>query len=369
MASKVTEFWTPKRLLKTIFRIFLVMGGRGVGKTFNVTGEALDDLFFHNVSMMYLRRQGVEIDELEKNNFITETMLRVYFGARLTNYTEDDAKQLTRFAIDGNIHELKVIRNKIFFDDRCIVYFVALRRAGHIKSNNYPDVKYLVYDEVIIDRSIMPGARYIQNEFTVLLNLIETVKRDRKDFYLFLLSNVGENFNPIFAGLNYYLTNEDIEKGFIEKENYCIEMVENKEEELDLSDPFVRMGLANQDFKNSKTNAFENIRTPYFKAINRKPKFVIKYNRSYLGIVERAIPSGTECYYQKFDSLEELGDLSQVTIYNRNFDTLTENEEFLTDIFMKKTMSKYFEFFQKNMVYHQNPESFIAWSKMVYEYK
>ena len=59
----------------TIFRIFLVVGGRGVGKTFNVTGESLDDLFFNNVSMVYLRRLGVEIDELEKNNFINSDIM------------------------------------------------------------------------------------------------------------------------------------------------------------------------------------------------------------------------------------------------------------------------------------------------------
>lgn len=366
MATKVKEFWSPKRVLATIFRIFLIIGGRGVGKTFNVTGEVLEDLFFNNVSMMYLRRQGVEIDELEKSNFITKKLLEIYFKDRLSDYNDDEAKQVMRFAIDGAIHEIKCIRNKIFFDDRCIVYFVALKRAGHIKSNNYPDVKYMVYDEVIIDRAIMPTARYIANEFTVLLNLIETVKRERTDFYLFLLSNVGENFNPIFAGLNYYLTMEDVEKGFIEKDTYCIELVENKEEELDISDPFVRLGMQNQDFKNSKTNAFENIRTPFFKTTTRKPKFLIKYNRQYLGIVERPVPSGLDCYYQCYNSLEGLED---IPIYNRNFDTLTEKEELMSDLFLKRTMSRYFELFQKNMVYHESPESFIMWSKMVYEYK
>lgn len=366
MATKVTEYWSARNVLSTEYRIFLIIGGRGVGKTFNVTGEVLDDLFFNNVSMIYLRRQGVEIEQLEKNNFITEKLLRVYFGNRFDNYNFDDAKQIMRFTIDENIHEIKVIRNKIFFDGRCIVYFIALKQAGHVKSNNYPDCKYMVYDEVIIDRAISPTARYIPNEFTVLLNLIETVKRDRKDFYLFLLSNVGENFNPIFAGLNYFLTMDDVEKGFIEKDDYCIELVENKIEELDISDPFVRMGLKNTDFRNSKTNAFENIRTPYFKNTERKPNFLIKYQRNYLGVIERPIPSGMELYYKMY---EELDGLENITIYNRDFETLTRDEEQLTDIFLKNTMNRFFELFQKNMVYHESPESFLEWSKMVYEYK
>lgn len=366
MITKSNEFWTPKSLLETDDRIFLVVGGRGVGKTFNVTGEALDDLFFNNVSMVYLRRLGVEIDELEKNNFITEEMLRVYFGNRFSDFNADESKQIMRFSIDGAIHEIKAIRNKIFFDDRCIVYFIALSRAGHVKSNNYPDVKYLVFDEVIIDRSIMPNARYIRNEFTVLLNLIETIKRKREDFYLFMLSNVGENFNPIFAGLGYYLTHEDIKKGFVEREDYCVQFVENKQEELNMNDPFVRLGAKNRDFSNSKTNAFENIRTPYFKHYGKKPNLLVKYDRQYLGIAERKIPSGLEYYYQVYDTLDGL---ENITVFNNNFDTLMEDEIYLEETQLKKKFKAYFELFQQNMVYHESPETFLEWSKFVYALK
>lgn len=366
MSKKLVEYWSPKRVLETIFRIFLIIGGRGVGKTFNVIGESLDDLFFNNESMIYLRRLGVEVDELEKQNFITEKLLKVYFKERFSNYNFDESRQIMRFTIDEVIHEIRVIRNKIFFDNRCIIYFLALSRAGHVKSNNYPNIKYLVFDEVIIDRSISPNARYIRNEFTVLLNLIETVKRERKDFYLFMLSNVGENFNPVFAGLGYYLTHEDIKKGFIEKSDYCIELVENKIEELDTTDPFVRLGLKNKDFSNSKTNAFENIRTPNFGTTTNLPMFLIKYDRQYLGVVKRIIPSGLEYYYKQY---QDISAFENIPVYNFVFDTLVEGEIYIEPNQMRKKFKNYLELFQQNMVIHENSNSFLEWSKFVYTIK
>lgn len=361
------EYWNINRVLQSGYRIALIIGGRGVGKTFTVKKETLEDLFFNNCSLIYLRRLGVEIDDLEKTNFITKELLEKTFNDRLSDYGTDQKRNVTKFTIDGEIHELKYFGNHLFFDGRIIVYFTALSRAGRVKSNDYPDVKYLIYDEVIIDKKIMPNARYIRNEFTVLLNFIETVKRERKDFYLFMLSNVGENFNPIFAGLSYYLTVEDIEKGWVERDTFVIELVPNKEEELDMSDPFTRLGATNKDFMLSKTNAFENIRTPYFSTINRTPQFLIKFERQYLGVVERRIPAGSELYYKVYNSLDNLS--LDVPIYNREFDSLLPDEEFLTDMFIKKHLYKYFEFFQKNMVYHESPESFLAWSRLVFAYR
>lgn len=364
---KADEWWDLRNVLASGYRIALVVGGRGVGKTFNVKKSILPDLFFNGVSMIYLRRLGVEIDDLEKGNFITKELLQVTFGDRFANYNEDKTKNLVKFTIDDEIHELKFYGHHLYFDGRIIVYFTALSRAGRVKSNDYPDTKYIVYDEVIIDKKIMPNARYIRNEFTVLLNFIETVKRKRKDFYLFMLSNVGENFNPIFAGLSYYLTYEDIEKGFIERDTYCIELVPNKEEKLDMSDPFTRLGASNRDYMLSKTNAFENIRTPHFNKTNLTPQFVIKYERQYLGIAEKRVPAGVDLYYKVYEHKDDVPD--DVMIYNPDFDTLLDDEEFLTDTFLKKRMSSYFELFQKNMVYHENPTSFLAWSRMVYDLK
>lgn len=359
------EWWNPTPLFATIYRIFLIIGGRGVGKTFGLTKHVLDDLFFNGVAMVYLRRLGVEIDDLEKGSFITEKMLRLAYGSRLQEFEFDDKKGEMRFSIDNDIHTLKTYGNHLYFDGRVIVYFIALSRAGRVKSNNYPDVKYMVYDEVLIDKKIIPNARYIRNEFTVLLNFIETVKRERTDFYLFMLSNVGQNFNPIFAGLNYYLTHDDIKKGVIEKDNFLIQLVENREEKIDMSDPFNRLAATSKDFMLSKTNAFENIRVPYFKETRQKPDFVVKYERQYLGVATYRLPRSTDLYYQVYQDIEDLPE--DIKIYNPDFDTLEAGETFLTDIFKKQHLKNYFEIFQKNMCYHQTPETYLAWSRMVFD--
>lgn len=71
--------------------------------------------------------------------------------------------------------------------------------AQSLKSSNFPKVKYIIFDEFILEND---GHRhYLQNEVEVFLGLIESIARMR-DVKIFMLGNAVTVTNPYFIFFN-----------------------------------------------------------------------------------------------------------------------------------------------------------------------
>ena len=81
-------------------------------------------------------------------------------------------------------------------DKEPFIYFVALSTSRQLKSNNYPTVNKIVYDEFIIDKGRIT---YIKNEPEVFLDLFETVARLRDNVRAVFLANSVTVVNPYFT--------------------------------------------------------------------------------------------------------------------------------------------------------------------------
>lgn len=80
------------------------------------------------------------------------------------------------------IYQLKEIN--FIVTEKFVGYAMTLSTAQDLKSSNFSNVKYIIFDEFIIEEG--QKKTYLKNEVFVFLNLIETIARLR-DVRVFLL--------------------------------------------------------------------------------------------------------------------------------------------------------------------------------------
>lgn len=152
---------------------------RGVGKTYGTlmycTQNFLDKQKLGiNSQFLYVRRLKSELEKL--------TIMR---GGRLFNAVQNEFPNNT----------LKAESNTLWCDDKVMGYAQPLSTASILKSDAFPDVDTIIFDEFIIDNS--GSYHYLKDEVRKFLDLYETVARGR-DVRVLFLSNAVSVTNPYF---------------------------------------------------------------------------------------------------------------------------------------------------------------------------
>ena len=149
----------------------LLIGSRGVGKTYGLTKFVIKEFLKKGYEFMYVRRYKTEMQKSAPK----------FFSAMISN---EEFKG----------HDLKVKGTTFLIDDKVAGYQATLSTAQNLKSSNFPNVKYIIFDEFIIENG---QNHYLRNEVDTFLGLIETVARTR-DVKVFLLGNAVSTTNPYF---------------------------------------------------------------------------------------------------------------------------------------------------------------------------
>ena len=163
-----------KILSYNAFFNFLI-GERGVGKTYGATKFVVKQAINKNSEFVYIRRYK---SDLKKS-------VPKLFDELIKNEEFPDNTLTTK-------------GNKFYVDDEIVGYAIALSEANSYKSTNFSKVKYIIYDEFIIENS---SQHYINNEVEVFLSMIETIARMRR-VNVFLLGNNVSMINPYFLFFN-----------------------------------------------------------------------------------------------------------------------------------------------------------------------
>ena len=172
-------YWDVKKTLSYNCLFNFVIGMRGVGKTFGSLEYALNR-FKRNATkgkkwqFLYVRRMKTELNKL--------TTMR---GGRLFNAIQK------KYPKD----ELKAESNVLYCNGEVCGYAQALSTASILKSDSFPDVQLIIFDEFIIDNS--GTYHYLKDEVTKFFDLYETVARGR-DVTVLFLSNAVTITNPYF---------------------------------------------------------------------------------------------------------------------------------------------------------------------------
>lgn len=174
-------YYNFDKLFSYPFLMAFVIGERGCGKTFGSKVAMLKKYLKSGEQFIYLRRYKTELD----------TALATFWNDLIDNeYFKD--------------HELKVKKTKMLTQFTCdgevCGYAVPLSTANILKSTAFPKVKTIIFDEFLLDNA--GGTyRYLRNEVTMMLDVIETVGRLREIQVIFL-GNALSITNPYFAYFN-----------------------------------------------------------------------------------------------------------------------------------------------------------------------
>lgn len=149
-----------------------IIGERGVGKTYGAIKHVINRFIKYGEEFVYLRRYKTEL----KNS------VPKFFDALITN---NEFKN----------HKLTVSSGKFMCDNKVCGYPLALSVANILKSTSFSKVKWIIFDEFIIDKGCY---HYLQNEVTQLLDIVETIGRLR-DIKVLFLGNAISITNPYFT--------------------------------------------------------------------------------------------------------------------------------------------------------------------------
>ena len=165
------KWYSPNRLLSHNAFINFVMSPRGNGKSYSAKKLIIKNYLKNGSQAVYTRRTKVEIDEVKDT----------YWNDIREEYPDLD------FKIDGYIG---------YINGDEVVHFIPLSTSTNKKSASYPKVNWIIFDEYIITKTTYN--RYLKNEMTLLLDLIETVGRNR-NIRVLIMANSVSFVNPLFS--------------------------------------------------------------------------------------------------------------------------------------------------------------------------
>ena len=151
--------------------INVLIGERGVGKTFGFKEYAINHFKKTKKQFIYLRRYESDLKESVGNS---EDMK--FFEQIKKKFPND------KF----NIKKSKKII-KLYLNDEVCGYALPLSASDSIKSVSFESVDLICYDEFQLKEG--SNQHYLANEVETLLDVIETIGRLRDDLRVFLLGN------------------------------------------------------------------------------------------------------------------------------------------------------------------------------------
>lgn len=178
-------FWDIRKC-KSDMPIKIIIGPRGCGKTYSVL-RYMEEVSTESSKFIYMRRDGTEIDSCSSE-----------YGNPFKKLNEDLGCDVRPFQIS------KFNGFGIAKDDEANVigYGVALSTFASMRSQDFSDVDRIFFEEFIPEKH----KRKIKGEGTALLNLYETVNRNRElqghePVELIMCANGIDLANPILLEL------------------------------------------------------------------------------------------------------------------------------------------------------------------------
>ena len=155
--------------------INFILGNRGAGKSYGCKKWCIDDFIKRGKQFVWVRRYREEISNIQS-----------YFADIASAYPG---------------HTFKVDGKKAYIDGKIAGYFIILSTSSRKKSDTYPNVNKIIFDEFIIDKGTI---RYVPNEVTLFLELVETIFRMRDDCRIVLIANAISMVNPYFLYWRFF---------------------------------------------------------------------------------------------------------------------------------------------------------------------
>lgn len=192
-------YYNPQKLLSHNRILNFVIGARGIGKSFAMKEYPINRFLKYGEQFIYVKRYKTDMKKVD--NYFDDIINENKFPD-----TEFKAKG-RKFQINGKIAG----------------WAIPLSTWQNEKSNAYPHVTTIIFDEFIREND-MSG--YLPNEVEALLNLMDTVFRDRNNVRCICLSNAVSIVNPYFL---YFNLMPNVEKRFNAYKDIVVEIPDSQE--------------------------------------------------------------------------------------------------------------------------------------------
>ena len=175
--SKKFDYYSFDKILSRNAVFNMVMGARGVGKSYGAKKYVLKRAVERGEEFIYLRRYKTELKT--RGSFVADVA---------HEFPEQE------FEVRGGV---LCWRNKGEGKDawRKAGYFLALSTSAQHKSTPYPKVTTIIFDEFIIETGTI---HYLKDEVKALLDFYSTVDRYQDRTRVLMLSNAISIMNPYF---------------------------------------------------------------------------------------------------------------------------------------------------------------------------
>lgn len=188
----MSDFYDWQRTFSYDADVTMVVGARGVGKTFGLRLQFIEDYIRHGWRFVEVVRYKNELGDVSDGYFDK-------IQAVVDKYSEYVFKTDSRYAYIAKAPE----EGEKVRDWKRMGYFVALSEGQKKKKKTFVNVRRILLDEAIIEASDRYHT-YLPNEFATLANIVDTVSRERADTRttkpcVYLLANACDLYNPYFA--------------------------------------------------------------------------------------------------------------------------------------------------------------------------
>ena len=173
-------FYNPERIISYNALLNIVIGERGVGKTYGFKKFIVNRFLNKHKQFAYIRRYDTDLEASVGN-----TNDNKFFEQIRSEFPDSEFK----------ISKSKKVR-KLYIDNKLCGYALPLSAADSLKSSSYENVDTIIYDEFQLkDGSTQ---HYLRNEPEIILDLIETIGRLR-DIRIYCLGNAISSTCPLMA--------------------------------------------------------------------------------------------------------------------------------------------------------------------------
>lgn len=120
----------------------------------------------------------------------------VYVVRRPQNWKDITDKKLQIFPdVNQDLGEnIETKKAGFFRGDEQVGYIVELSKAQSVKPASFADVQMVIFDEFLIEND--SPERYLPQEPVQLMNLFDTIARNRSDVKLYMVGNASVLYNP-----------------------------------------------------------------------------------------------------------------------------------------------------------------------------
>ena len=175
------KYWDINKILPYQRCFNLINGERSIGKSYTTEKFLIKRALNKDEEFVYLVRT-----QDEKKNGVLEKAFEKVLQNEYADYQIESTKDEMTLVIDTEETEEK----------KTLGYCIALSEAIKIKKRSYPNVKYIMFDEYMLE--LKHGTSYVNgwNEPDLFLNIYHTIDREEDRVICFLLGNNTSFYNP-----------------------------------------------------------------------------------------------------------------------------------------------------------------------------